>query len=98
MLTQIWPRIAGSPGKVVLTNPTDAELVEACLSAAGETRLDELGVSRIGQHDLAGAAGDPRPYLGQHASLLDWSAGAKVKRKGWLTFAFCLRIVRACCH
>jgi len=36
MLTQIWPRIAGSPGKVVLTNPTDAELVEACLSGRRE--------------------------------------------------------------
>lgn len=32
MLTNVWPRITDSPGKLVVTNPTDAELVEACLA------------------------------------------------------------------
>jgi RNA polymerase sigma-70 factor (ECF subfamily) len=32
MLTSVWPRITDSPGKVVVTNPTDAELVEASLA------------------------------------------------------------------
>jgi hypothetical protein len=52
------------------------------LAMAGQTCLDELGVSGIGHHDLDGAASDPRPYVCQHASLLDQHAGAKVKRKG----------------
>jgi RNA polymerase sigma-70 factor, ECF subfamily len=32
MLTSVWPRITDSPGRLVVTNPTDAELVEACLA------------------------------------------------------------------
>jgi RNA polymerase sigma-70 factor, ECF subfamily len=32
MLTSVWTRIIDSPGKLVVTNPTDAELVEACLA------------------------------------------------------------------
>src|SRR5262245_21952299 len=32
MLTSVWPRITDTPGKLVATNPTDAELVEACLA------------------------------------------------------------------
>lgn len=32
MLTHVWPRITDTPGTVVVTNPTDAELVEACLA------------------------------------------------------------------
>jgi RNA polymerase sigma-70 factor (ECF subfamily) len=32
MLTYVWPWVAGTGGKVVVTNPTDGELVEACLA------------------------------------------------------------------
>src|SRR5881397_3234656 len=32
MLTRVWPRITHSPGTLVVTNPTDAELVHACLA------------------------------------------------------------------
>jgi RNA polymerase sigma-70 factor (ECF subfamily) len=36
MLTRVWPRAAAPPGTVVVTNPTDAELAEACLSGRRE--------------------------------------------------------------
>ena len=37
MLTRTWPNAAGTASRVTVTNPTDAELVEACLAGRRES-------------------------------------------------------------
>lgn len=79
MLTYVWPRVAGNTGKVVVTNPTDAELIEACLAGRREAfdtiverhrrQIYQLCFRFVGNHeDASDLAQDVfvRAYRGLH--------------------------------
>jgi RNA polymerase sigma-70 factor (ECF subfamily) len=79
MLTHVWPRITDRPGTLVVTNPTDAELVEACLAGRRDAfdtiverhrrRVYQLCFRFVGNHeDASDLAQDVfvRAYRGLH--------------------------------
>jgi RNA polymerase sigma-70 factor (ECF subfamily) len=95
MLTHVWPGIAGSPVKVVVTNPTDAELVEACLSGRREAfdtiverhrrQVYQLCFRFVGNHeDASDLAQDVfvRAYRGLHRFKGHASLGTWLYRIG----------------
>jgi RNA polymerase sigma-70 factor (ECF subfamily) len=95
MLTDVWPRIAGRSGKVVVTNPTDLELVEACLAGRREAfdtiverhrrQVYQLCFRFVGNHeDASDLAQDVfvRAYRGLHRFKGHASLGTWLYRIG----------------
>jgi RNA polymerase sigma-70 factor (ECF subfamily) len=95
MLTHVWPRIAGNVAKVVVINPTDAELVEACLAGHREAfdtiverhrrQVYQLCFRFVGNHeDASDLAQDVfvRAYRGLHRFKGHASLGTWLYRIG----------------
>ena len=88
MLTSVWRRITDSPGPLVVINPTDAELVKACLAGSRDSfdtiverhqrQVYQLCFRFVGNHaDASDLAQDVfvRAYRGLHRFKGDASLG-----------------------
>src|SRR5918912_2242689 len=93
MVTQVWARIGERPGTLVVANPTDAELVEACLAGRREAfdtiverhrrQVYQLCFRFVGNHeDASDLAQDVfiRAYRGLHRFRGEASLGTWLYR------------------